>query len=236
MERNRVLRLRLLESAARIALSIAILGCTVAGDPGPALRAAMHSQAGSNGSAGCLPTAVEPTPDGEATREGETPELPVDPLPTAEPADHPPTWIEAQSVGLYAPVIEVGWHLGYLGDAEVIEWDVPDNEAGFHSGSAYPGQPGNTVISGHHNIGGEVFRRLIDLQIGDQVTLYVDKTPHHYHVVLKQIVREFGVSEEQRRENAGWIAPTDDERLTLITCWPYSGNSHRLIVVALPER
>jgi len=37
-----------------------------------------------------------------------------------------------------------------------------------------------------------------------------------------------------RRQNARWIAPTTDERLTLVTCWPYTGNSHRLIIVAKP--
>ena len=39
---------------------------------------------------------------------------------------------------------------------------------------------------------------------------------------------------EQRVENAGWVLPTDDERLTLITCWPYESNTHRLVLVAKP--
>jgi LPXTG-site transpeptidase (sortase) family protein len=30
--------------------------------------------------------------------------------------------------------------------------------------------------------------------------------------------------------------PSTDERLTLITCWPYETNTHRLIIVALPEK
>jgi sortase A len=40
-----------------------------------------------------------------------------------------------------------------------------------------------------------------------------------------------------RRKNAQWIMPTGDERLTLVTCWPYEwpGNSHRVIVVARPR-
>jgi len=37
-----------------------------------------------------------------------------------------------------------------------------------------------------------------------------------------------------RQENARWIAPTDDERLTLVTCWPYTNNTHRVVVVAKP--
>ena len=37
-----------------------------------------------------------------------------------------------------------------------------------------------------------------------------------------------------RQANARWILPTTDERVTLITCWPYESNSHRLVVIALP--
>jgi sortase A len=35
-------------------------------------------------------------------------------------------------------------------------------------------------------------------------------------------------------ENAAWAGRTVDERVTLITCWPPVGNSHRLILVAFP--
>ena len=30
------------------------------------------------------------------------------------------------------------------------------------------------------------------------------------------------------------LAPTDDVRVTLVTCWPYTNNTHRVIVVAKP--
>ncbi|HID54608.1 MAG TPA: sortase, partial [Anaerolineae bacterium] len=33
---------------------------------------------------------------------------------------------------------------------------------------------------------------------------------------------------------AEWIMPTEDERITLVTCWPYTDNTNRLIVVAQP--
>jgi sortase A len=39
---------------------------------------------------------------------------------------------------------------------------------------------------------------------------------------------------EVRIANAKWIQPTSDERLTLVTCWPYTNNTHRLIIVARP--
>jgi sortase A len=31
-----------------------------------------------------------------------------------------------------------------------------------------------------------------------------------------------------------FIGPMPEERLTLVTCWPYKVDSHRLIVVAKP--
>jgi sortase A len=39
---------------------------------------------------------------------------------------------------------------------------------------------------------------------------------------------------DQRLANALWIMPSKDERLTLITCYPYDSNTHRLIIVARP--
>jgi sortase A len=47
-------------------------------------------------------------------------------------------------------------------------------------------------------------------------------------------VKERGEPVEARRQNARWMNPTEDERLTMITCWPYTSNTHRLIVVAKP--
>jgi sortase (surface protein transpeptidase) len=36
-------------------------------------------------------------------------------------------------------------------------------------------------------------------------------------------------------ENTAWIGPMDDERITLVTCWPETSNTHRLVVVAEPD-
>ncbi len=113
-------------------------------------------------------------------------------------------------------------------------WQVADYAAGFHKGSAYPGNVGNTVLSGHHNIKGEVFRYVVDLEPGDEVDLYVADVIYRYVVESKLIIPEKGLPLERRRENAKWIGPTDDERLTLVTCWPYTSNTHRVIVVAKP--
>ena len=92
------------------------------------------------------------------------------------------------------------------------------------------------MLSGHHNIAGKVFRYVVDLEPGDEITLYAEDTPYPYVVAEKYILKESGMPLRVRQKNAQWIMPTDDERLTLVTCWPYEwpGNSHRVIVVARP--
>ena len=89
-------------------------------------------------------------------------------------------------------------------------------------------------MAGHHNINGEVFKDLVNVEVGDEVVIYVGETPYRYQVELKTIVKEKGEPSEVRQQNAQWIAPTTDERLTLVTCWPYTNNTHRVIVVAKP--
>jgi DNA-binding response OmpR family regulator len=48
------------------------------------------------------------------------------------------------------------------------------------------------------------------------------------------IVKEEGVSDAQKRANAAYMNPTPDQTLTMITCWPYGIDDHRLIVIAKP--
>ena len=55
-----------------------------------------------------------------------------------------------------------------------------------------------------------------------------------YEVTALHILPDRDQPLEVRRQNATWIQPTLDERLTLVTCWPYTNNTHRLIVVAEP--
>jgi sortase A len=146
----------------------------------------------------------------------------------------PPTRIVAPAIGLDATVVPMGWDLVKRNGAMVSEWAVPSGAAGWHITSAVPGERGNVVLSGHHNIEGKVFRYVVDLQPGDEVTLYVEDMPYPYWVTEKYILQEAGMPLEVRRRNAQWIMPTQDERLTLVTCWPYEwpGNTHRVIVVA----
>jgi LPXTG-site transpeptidase (sortase) family protein len=165
-----------------------------------------------------------------------TPSPAPQPTPTARDGENPgaPSRLVVQTVGIDTPVIPVHWTTIEQGGLEYSMWEVADYAAGWHSTSALPGQPGNTVLAGHHNINGEVFRYLVDVQEGDEIEIFVGETPYKYTVEQKLIVKEKDEPLEVRQRNAQWIAPTNDVRLTLITCWPYTNNTHRVIVVAKP--
>jgi sortase A len=112
---------------------------------------------------------------------------------------------------------------------------VPNAYAvGWHQSSAPLGQLGNTVLNGHHNIYGEVFRWLVTLKPGDVIALESKGERTLYIVAQTMTLAEEGQPVETRQANARWILPTEDERVTLITCWPYDTNTHRLVVIALP--
>jgi sortase A len=167
------------------------------------------------------------------------PEVPAGPTPTptltpVPPAADPPARIVAPAIKLDAKVVPIGWKTVIQDGKAVSVWEVAEYAAGWHKNSSLPGGGGNIVLSGHHNIKGEVFRYLVDLNPGDTVTLYADNRPYTYTVEARFVVLDKGVSEEQRQENARWIGPFPDQRLTLVTCWPYTNNTHRVIVIAKP--
>ncbi len=115
------------------------------------------------------------------------------------------------------------------------EWQVPEMyAAGWHDDSALLGQPGNTVLNGHNNIHGAVFRDLAYLEPGLEIILYDDDRSYTYEVVQQEFLEETGQSLQTRVNNARWILPTSDERVTIVTCWPNTSNTHRIVVIAMP--
>jgi len=150
-------------------------------------------------------------------------------------ADFPPTRIRIPKIRVDADVVEVRYELTQENGRNVTVWKVADFAAGFHRGSAYPGRAGNTVIAGHNNIRGRVFRYLLNLQPGDDIYLYVGTQEFHYAVSQLLLLKEAGTPEEIQRENARWIEPTEDERLTLVGCWPFIKPDHRVVVIAHPS-
>ena len=138
-------------------------------------------------------------------------------------------------IELIAPIVEAGLKKTWMEAKQYEQWLAPDEFAvGWHFTSAKLGEGGNTVLNGHHNSHGKVFVDLVELEAGDSISIYGEGNEFKYVVVNKMILPERKVSADVRLENARWIMPSMDERLTLVTCWPYESNTHRLVIVAKP--
>ncbi|MBN1139856.1 MAG: class D sortase [Anaerolineae bacterium] len=139
--------------------------------------------------------------------EGEAP--PAITIPT--PGPEAPTRIVIPAIKVDALVVQ--------GDS----WEQLKLGVGHHLGSANPGERGNMVLSAHDDIYGEIFRRLHELELGDEVIIYAGEQPYRYRVTAKQIVEPTEVRV---------LASTTKPVATLITCYPYMVDTHRVIVVA----
>lgn len=119
------------------------------------------------------------------------------------------------------PVIDV--------DAPVVEgddWESLKKGAGHTVWSANPGERGNCIISAHNDIYGEIFRDLPDLSVGDEIVVYTNSTSYRYVVEQMRIVRP--TPEEAVRVMGATSSPV----LTLVSCYPYGVDTHRIIVIA----
>jgi LPXTG-site transpeptidase (sortase) family protein len=155
--------------------------------------------------------------------------------PTPTPLPVIPERIVIPIIGLDAPVVPVSWTMVKVDGQEQPVWDLPDTRAaGWHETSASLGVPGNTVLNGHNTNNGEVFRNLYKLKSGDEIVLHAGRVAYTYAITETLILPEAGQPLEVRIENARYIQPTEDERLTLVTCHPYGSLRNRLIVIAHP--
>lgn len=183
---------------------------------------------------------VEPTVDSTALAVQPEPAVTTEPAEVPQPSPTPPpdmshaTHITVSAVGIDADILEVDPEYTQLAGQSVVTWPVADYAAGHHSTSADPGEGGNIVLAGHDDARGEVFRGLHDIEVGDEVTMTTPERTYTY-VVAEIFVRKYrDVPVEEQILIGQWMAPMPEERLTLITCWPYGVDDHRVIVVAKP--
>jgi sortase A len=165
-----------------------------------------------------LPGGHQPPAPGRAPEPGEAGELPeellpallaYDPLPTPAPGPELALRIRIPAIGVDHPVVQ--------GD----DWEQLKLGVGQHVGSADPGQPGNVVLSAHNDIYGEIFRHLDRLAAGNEVILSTASRDYTYVIEGMQIVEPADV----------WVmGPTDTPQLTLISCFPFRINTHRIAV------
>ncbi|HKD45294.1 MAG TPA: class D sortase [Candidatus Angelobacter sp.] len=110
-------------------------------------------------------------------------------------------------------------------EAIVLEGASPEQLAagpGHITDTALPGQAGNAVITGHRDT---FFRRIFELETGDEVLIARGSLVFRYQVTGKKVVKPDDVSV---------LGPTSDAQLTLITCYPihYIGPAPKRLVVS----
>jgi LPXTG-site transpeptidase (sortase) family protein len=189
------------------------LAAPLGANPGPAGQSDSRPPArpGAVGVATAAPTltpSVTPSPSATPS-----------PAPTEDPSLRLPIRMVVPKLKLDIRVREVELQLA----ADQAQWEVADYMAGHHTGTANPGEMGNVVIAGHRDIRGKVFYYLDKLKEGDEIFLYTGLGVYRY------IVRG---STQVAPTRTDVMNPTDDARLTLITCTPIGLATKRLIVVA----
>ena len=90
--------------------------------------------------------------------------------------------------------------------------------------SAPLGQPGLSLMSGHDDIYGSIFRYLGRMHTGDAVV--VTQGAHTYRYVVRSV--SVVTPDDVRLLNATYTRPT----LALISCTPYWVDTHRVVVIA----
>jgi len=181
--------------------------------------------------------AVEVTPLPTLARVPNTQLAETTPVITATlPEGVVPVRLFIPDIDLEAPVVPIGLKYAEIEGVVQPMWNVPNQRvAGWHETSAKIGVPGNTVLNGHNTSNGEVFRYLYKLNVGATIMVEADNgATYTYTVTERLILPEGGRSLEVRIQNAQYILPTEDERLTLVTCHPYNSLANRLLIIAHP--
>ncbi len=166
-----------------------------------------------------LPSGHTPptSPDGAQPNDDEIPES-LRPLVQSLPPPIIPTQGPSQALRVIIPAINVD-SLVVQGDT----WDQLKKGVAQHLGTPDPGQPGNLVLSAHNDIYGEIFRRLDELEPGDEVQLYTASAVFTYVVTGTRIVKPTEVNV---------MDATPHPSITLISCYPYLIDNQRIVVLA----
>lgn len=178
--------------------------------------------------------------------------MPVQPTraitPTLPPTDTPnpygewplPNWVEERywlsipQIGVEAPIIALAPRQHDVEGQMVFRLPVPNSyAASWDETSAQPGFAGNTILTGHSNLYGGVFQDLDELTAGAEIAVWSELGVFSYYVTNIVYLEENGQPIAVRRQNAQWLNDSADDRITLITCWPNSDSSHRLIIVGV---
>ncbi len=114
------------------------------------------------------------------------------------------------------PAIEVDAPIG-----EGTDWEALKYKVGHHPGTANPGERGNMVLAAHNDIYGEIFRYLPDVPTGEIVTVYAGEQSFRYRITERRIILP---------QQTEVMLPTTDPTVTLISCYPYLIDTHRIVL------
>ncbi|WP_287154417.1 sortase [Candidatus Solincola tengchongensis] len=118
-------------------------------------------------------------------------------------------------------------------DAIVVELEgLEDTEnlkrgPGHIPGTAYPGQVGNCVISGHRTTYGAPFRHIEQLRPGDEIVLETAEARYTYLVYEQRVVLPTDLTVLEQGE---------EREVTLTACHPWYSASRRVVVKGRLER
>jgi sortase A len=167
-----------------------------------------------------LPGGHKPPVEGQSPEPGEAGDIPAHLMPAVNAYVPPPIptpgpqqarRVQIPAIGVDSPIVQ--------GD----DWEQLKKGVGQHVGSATPGEEGNLVLSAHNDIFGEIFRHLDKLQPGDEIIVSTEVRQYTYVVRALETVDPTAVEVLQ---------PTDYPSATLISCYPYRVNTHRIVVFA----
>lgn len=145
--------------------------------------------------------------------------------------DVPPELTEAPAEGAGFALLTVP-RLGDNMDAkpvlEGVSLDVLAQGMGHYPDSAMPGQVGNFAVAGHRITYGEPLRNVDTLQVGDNAYVETRDYWYTYRLTKSEIVLP-DATWTIEPEPFGPDTDLSDRLITLTTCEPLYGNSHRWI-------
>ena len=157
-------------------------------------------------------------------------------IPTATPLPLPAIRLSIPTIGLNVPIQEISpTPITTRAGEQRFMWKLVPFAVSHHDTSGYPTGGTNIVLAGHNNTGGAVFQHLSELSVGDQVILFTADEEFRYQVQKKFIFPYWGAEAEADAKLRRYAAPTPTERVTLVSCWPYVTNAHRIVVIAIPS-
>jgi sortase A len=132
------------------------------------------------------------------------------------PALSVPTSIAQPATRVIIPSIEIDAPAG-----EGTDWESLKYKVGHHPGTANPGQRGNMVLAAHNDIYGEIFRYLPDVPVGEIITVYAGEEAFRYRITERRIITP---------DQVEVMLPTTGPTVTLISCYPYLIDTHRIVL------